>query len=290
MHLPVEGWDNFYVIIGSSAAALTGLMFVVIALIPAMARIPRDPTALDAFASPTVVHFSAVLLIGAFITIPRRTMTSLLVSLLIVGGVGCIYATIVILRAVRQRSYEAVLEDWIFHAILPAISYLTLFIASFFLVSSAENALLAVAASALTLLFVGIHNAWDAALWMTTVGQTREDDERAIREVIDRWMVATRAGQLDVVLDLMTEDVVFLRAGHPTMDKDAFRHGFQSFQGRKFDATQDVKDVRAAGDLGYAWSHLTLTMDGKTRAGNILSVFRKVDGKWRLSRDANFVS
>lgn len=291
MHLPVEGWDNFYVIIGSSAAALTGLMFVVIALMPTIARIPRDPTALDAYASPNVVHFSAVLLIGALITLPRHTMTSLYTSLLITGGAGVVYTTIVILRSVRQRSYEPELEDWIFHAILPVMAYVTLFVSSFFLLNSAENALDGIAVSALILLFVGIHNAWDAAVWMTTAGQRAEDNEREIREVVDRWMVATKAGELDVILSLMTDDVVFLRAGHPTMDKDAFRHSFQSFSGKvRFDAKQDIKEVRASADLGYAWSYLTITMDGKTRAGHILSVFRKVEGHWLLSRDANFVS
>ena len=287
---PLEGWDNFYVIIGSSAAALTGLMFVVIALIPEK-QIPRDTTALEAFASPTIVHFCGVLLIAAFITMPRHSMMSLLVSRLISGAAGVVYATIVILRSVRQRSYQPELEDWIFHAILPAIAYITLFNASFFIVGSSENALVGVAASALLLLFIGIHNAWDAAVWMTTAGRRIQDEERAIRDVMEQWLRATKAADLNAVLNLMTDDVVFLRAGQPTMNKAAFADSFKSFAGKvTFDAQQDVEEIRALGDLGYAWTHMTLTMNGKTRSGDILSVFRKVNEKWLLSRDANFVT
>ena len=289
MVLPVlDGWDNFYVIIGSSAAALTGLMFVVIALLPVTSR-PRDSAALEAFASPTILHFTAVLLIGAFITMPRHSIDSLRVCLVMEGGVGVAYAGLVIRRTVRQKSYKPEAEDWIFHAILPAIAYVSLFGSSLFLVSSPETALLGVATAALLLLFIGIHNAWDAAIWMTTAGAV-QDDERQIRALMERWLSATNAGDLQTIMSLMADDIVFLTPGQPPMNKEGFTASFRSFAGKvKFEAKQDVREVRVSTDLAYCWSHLTLTMDGKTRSGNILSIFRKADGKWVLSRDANFV-
>jgi uncharacterized protein (TIGR02246 family) len=286
----LDAWGNFYVIIGSSAAALTGLMFVVIALMPAVG-VRRDLKALEAFASPTVVHFTAVLVIGAIQMMPQHTVETLRDSLVFAGLLGIAYMAIVIRRSVRQESYAPEFEDWAWHWVLPAVAYVNLFISSLFIVIATDGALVGVAASALLLLFVGIHNAWDAAIWMTTAGETVEDDERAIREVIDQWQVATKAGDLDAVLSLMTDDVVFLRAGQPSMNKKAFEESFRGFAGKvKFEAKQSIKDVRTTRDLAYCWSHMALTMDGKTRSGDILSVFRKIDGKWRLSRDANFVT
>ncbi|HJT17900.1 MAG TPA: SgcJ/EcaC family oxidoreductase [Thermoanaerobaculia bacterium] len=286
----LDAWGNFYVIIGSSAAALTGLMFVVIALMP-VTRVQRDIKALEAFASPTIVHFSAVLVIGAILMMPQHTLESLRATLVVAGLAGVAFAMLVIRRTLHQKSYAPEFEDWAWHAVLPTIAYLTLLVSSFFIVADTDGALVGVASAALLLLFIGIHNAWDAAVWMTTAGEIMEDDDAAIRDVIDRWQRATKTADLDAVLKLMTDDVVFLRAGQPTMNKEAFKQSFRGFTGQtRFEAKQDIKEIRAAGDLAYCWSHLTLTMGDKTRAGDILTIFRKIDGKWLLSRDANFVA
>ncbi len=165
--MPVTEWDSFYVIIGSSAAALTGLMFVVIALATQAGRI-NDPAAFDAFATPTIVHFGAVLLIAAFLTTPRHTIGSLRACIVLAAIAGVIYATLVIVRALRQTSYVPELEDWIWHGCLPVFAYACLLIAGILLRRSPEAALYGVAAAALLLLFIGIHNAWDSAVWMTT--------------------------------------------------------------------------------------------------------------------------
>lgn len=165
-------WDNFYVIVGSSAAALTGLQFVVIAL-RAETRTTRDAAMTDAFATPTIVHFCAVLLLAAVFTTPRHTIVSLTTCLLVIGAAGVIYALRVIVRARHQRAYKPVLEDWIWHVGLPVFAYAWLFAAGVFVPRSSEEALYFVAGSALLLLFIGIHNAWDAAVWMMTKGNRR---------------------------------------------------------------------------------------------------------------------
>lgn len=175
---PLEGWDSFYVIIGSSAAALTGLMFVVIALIPET-HVRRDAEALHAFSTPTVVHFSAIVLLSALITMPRRAMWSLEVCIAVMGSAGIVYAGFVTRRAKRQSAYAPELEDWIFHSALPVVAYASLFLSSLCLVRAPEDALLAVAGSALLLLFIGIHNAWDNAVWMTTAGRNTDHDTTA---------------------------------------------------------------------------------------------------------------
>lgn len=162
---PLTEWESFYVIVGSSAAALTGLMFVVIALL-SEARV-QDPTALRAFATPTVVHFCAVIVIAAFMSTPRQTAGTLAVCFGITGIIGVVYATVVILRVRRSEHYRADVEDWLWHGTLPALAYV-LVVMSAILLGRSESALYVTGAAALLLLFIGIHNAWDSAVWLMT--------------------------------------------------------------------------------------------------------------------------
>jgi len=172
MDRAVAGWDTFYVIIGSSAAALTGLMFVVITLTAEVRFGVTDRNnGLDAFASPTVLHFCLVLLLAAVLTSPLHTATSLGVSLAIVALFGLGYMIPVLLRMRRVTSYVPVAEDWIWHLVLPFAAYLTIATCSFFVWQGRANSLYFVAASSLLLLYIGIHNAWDTATWMAVHGR-----------------------------------------------------------------------------------------------------------------------
>jgi hypothetical protein len=160
----IDGWENFYVIVGSSAAALTGLMFVVITL--SSETRARYPKALSAFSSPTVSHFCFVLLIAAVITIPRHNITSLTICLGITGLAGLVYTSIVVVRIFRQEEYKPVLEDWIFHVVLPLLAYLMICGAVFLYWRQSGLMLNLIAACALLILYTGIHNAWDAAVFL----------------------------------------------------------------------------------------------------------------------------
>jgi len=283
-------WESFYVIIGSSAAALTGLMFVVVALMSDI-KAPRNVQALQAFASPTIVHFCAVLLLAAFMTMPIETNASLRLCFTISGLAGFLYATWVTIQAKRQKSYTPELEDWIFHSVLPLIAYAALLASGLMLREPRERALLGVGVSALLLLFIGIHNAWDAALWMMLRGP-ETNEETKIRDVIDRWHRATRAADLDAVLKLIADDAVFLTPGQPPMTKDAFAAAFKSWSlNASIDTRQDIKEIHVTSDHAHCWSHVTVTMDGKTRSGDVLTIFRQnAEGAWVLSRDANLLS
>jgi hypothetical protein len=160
-------WEGFYVIVGSSAAALTGLMFVVVALSAEARATDVTSRALRAFATPTIVHFGAVLLLAAFSTTPGQTMASLRLCLLAAGVTGFGYAIFVVGQARRQQSYAPVAEDWVWHVLFPFIGYAGLVVAAFLLESSPHAALYVVGGTALLLLFAGIHNAWDSAVWLT---------------------------------------------------------------------------------------------------------------------------
>ena len=169
----LDRWVNFYVIVGSSAGALIGLQFVVITLI-ADIPIHRDAErAGNAFATPTIVHFGAALLLAAVISMPWTAITGAAITWGILGFAGIVYITVVGGRIRAQQAYAPVLEDRLFHAVLPCLAYLTLAASAVLARWDPGKALFAVAASALLLLFVGIHNAWDAVTYHVFVVKAR---------------------------------------------------------------------------------------------------------------------
>ena len=122
-----------------------------------------------------------------------------------------------------------------------------------------------------------------------------EEDKQAIRDVMAQWRRLSAAGDADGLLALLTDDVVFLTPNNPPMDKKRFEQGFRGFAGKaSIDAEQEVKDLRVSGDLAYSWSYLRVTFTphgGKpiVNEGNVLTVLRKEDGRWRIARDANLM-
>jgi hypothetical protein len=159
-------WESFYVIVGSSAAALTGLQFVVIALM-AEARARSTNREIDAFATPTVVHFCAALLVSSVLSAPWHALVGPALSLGASGLAGVTYTVIVAQRARRQTRYKPVLEDWLWHAALPLVAYSSLAVAAAVLRRHPMPWLFVVGAAALLLLFIGIHNAWDTVIFIT---------------------------------------------------------------------------------------------------------------------------
>ena len=162
---PLIAWESFYVIVGSSGAALTGLQFVVIALV-ANSRTRSTLQQIDAFGTPTIVHFCAVLLVSAILSAPWPTLSSIGAVLGVCGVAGVVYGVIVVLRARRQTGYRPVFEDWLWHAVLPLIAYALLLVSAVLLRSYPHRVLFVVAATALLLLFIGIHNAWDTVTYI----------------------------------------------------------------------------------------------------------------------------
>src|ERR1051325_2927705 len=122
------------------------------------------------------------------------------------------------------------------------------------------------------------------------------NDEDAIRELISTWLSASKAGDTERVLSLMTDDVVFLVSGHdPMRGKAAFAASQGALADVEIDATSEVQEVRVSGDWASAWAKLTVVMTPKDgtankRSGNTLSVFQKQSGKWLLARDANMLA
>ena len=170
----LAGWETFYVIVGSSAAALTGLMFVVITLI-ADSETPRSTRTLAAFGTPTVVHFCVALVIAAILTAPWRTLANVAGAIGMTGAAGLVYTLVVVRRARRQTAYKPVMEDWLFHSVFPFAAYTAVVIAAVVLRAYPDRALFAIAAAVLALVLIGIHNAWDTVTYVA-VSQPEKAD------------------------------------------------------------------------------------------------------------------
>ena len=172
--LPMSGWDNFYVMIGSAAGALLGLTFVVIAL--AADSKPTSYRGLRAFISPTIGHFSTVLALAGFMLVPGHTRMSLSCGFGLVGTVGLIYSIVtgMHMRQIRAN-YVPVMEDWLWHVLFPLLTYASLLIIADLVLHAPGVSLYAIAGALTLFLFIGVHNAWDVA---TSISLRKQTDSR----------------------------------------------------------------------------------------------------------------
>jgi hypothetical protein len=171
---PLPSWEVFYLIVGASAAALIGLQFVVIVLGADLGAL-GGMTAVRAFATPTIVHFSAVLLISALVTAPWHGRVPFAISLGACGLTGVVYGIRIVRHARRQTDYAPDVEDWTWHVILPLVAYGMALVSAGLFPRYPEMILFTVGAVVLLLLFIGIHNAWDAVLYIAR-GRLRPEE------------------------------------------------------------------------------------------------------------------
>ena len=173
---PLAIWQNFYVIIGTAAATLTGLLFVVITLISgALVRVSTPWSGIRVFSTPNVLHFGIALLIAVLMSVPWPTLwpAGLLVGL--AGLWGVIYVFIVLWEVRHRLSYHLVLSDWLWYALLPLLTYSILLVAGILLPISAGFALFVIAAATLLLVMMGIRNAWDVVTYMVIENQQSQN-------------------------------------------------------------------------------------------------------------------
>ena len=168
-------WESFYVIVGGAAGALIGLQFVVMTL---MADRPQlaSPEGGAAFATPTIVHFGTVLLLSAMLRAPWHGLTPIAVLWGFTGLAGLVYMVFVVRRMRVQRSYQPDREDWLFHVVLPMAANALIALSALAVAWHERAALFAVGGATLLLLFIGIHNSWDAVAYQVLVRlrQTKE--------------------------------------------------------------------------------------------------------------------
>ena len=130
------------------------------------------------------------------------------------------------------------------------------------------------------------------ALWM-------DSDEREIRQLVATWMEASKAGDVEKVLSLMSDDVVFLVHGQPVMRKADFAAAARAQAGPgapQFDGTSDIQEIKILGEWAFMWARLrvVVTMPGESksmaREGHTLTILQKQMGRWVLARDANLLA
>ena len=127
-----------------------------------------------------------------------------------------------------------------------------------------------------------------------------QSDEQEIRQLVATWISATKAGDIETVLSLMADDVVFLIAGQPPMvGKSAFAAAAQAQSGQEapqFEGTSEIQEIEVLGDWAFMWTKLTIVVtppggaQSMTRAGHTLSILKKQNGRWVLARDANMLT
>jgi hypothetical protein len=189
--LALTDWQSFYTLVGSSAGALTGLTFVVITISAERGEDTGSAstrlTGTRVFITPTAVHFGAALWLSALLCIPGQTALTLAVLLVATGVAGLIYCGTLISRMLGFASlgfasgYKPFTSDWIWNVVLPVLAYLVLAVTGFTLPREVAASLYAVSGAVLLLLFIGIHNAWDVVVWMTTERHARRERQRERR-------------------------------------------------------------------------------------------------------------
>jgi len=158
-------WHEFYLLVGTAAATLVGLMFVS-ASIGSSVFSERHRIALQAFISPTVVNFAAVLFICIGVMIPSQTWLSL--GLLLAGGAvaGLIYAGRVWVQMFVRHSFHVDIIDRMFYATVPLVGYLLVLAAGILLLLRLRWSAEVTAAALVVLMFAGVRNAWDMTTWI----------------------------------------------------------------------------------------------------------------------------
>jgi hypothetical protein len=180
---PLAAWESFYVMLGSAAAVLTGLVFVVITLLPDV-RPQQSSESLEAgvavFSTSTIVHFCAVLFVCAVLIAPWQELSNaaLLLGLAGLGGMAYTLLTIRRLRRRRDEFYETIFEDWLWYTIAPLVGYTALVITAVLLPNHPRRALFGIGAVGLLLLFLGLRNVWDSVTYMALQRLQRQSERQ----------------------------------------------------------------------------------------------------------------
>ena len=162
----LTAWASFYVMTGSSAAALTGLMFVVISLVTGKERAEGTHDGIATFSTPTVMHFAAALLVSAVLIAPWRSLVHAAVVAALIGLYGVVYILRVMYRTRRLTVYTADFEDWTWYTILPFVAYGAISAGAIALAAVPVQALFILAGGVVLLIFIGIRNAWDIVTYL----------------------------------------------------------------------------------------------------------------------------
>jgi uncharacterized protein (TIGR02246 family) len=123
-----------------------------------------------------------------------------------------------------------------------------------------------------------------------------QNDEQAIRELVDKWMAATRRGDLETVLSLMADDVIFMTPGNEPFGKEAFAARNKEMENVRIDGTSDIREIKILSDWAWLRNHLKVMItpsngNATVLSGYTLTILRKnPNGAWVIARDANLLT
>ena len=123
----------------------------------------------------------------------------------------------------------------------------------------------------------------------------QNDDETAIRNLVETWMAASKVGDIATVLSLMADDVIFMVPGREPFGREAFAAASDAMKNVRIEGSAEIRELKVLGDWAYIRNYLdmTITPEGGEpvkRSGWTLTILRKQDGRWRLARDANLLA
>jgi hypothetical protein len=168
----LQAWIPFYTLVGSAAAALTGLMFVVITLVSSRGR-QSTSDGVSTYSTPTVVHYAVVLFVSALLCAPWPDVRAPEIVLGIVGLGGVAYVIVLIARAQTLDAYKPDAEEWVWFGILPLVGYASIATSAALALASFGVSPYIRAGGVTLLVLVGIHNAWDIVTYLAL----RSDDQ-----------------------------------------------------------------------------------------------------------------
>jgi hypothetical protein len=163
----LQPWQNFYVLVGTAAATLTGLMFVAVTFGSGLVTRETAQTT-RAFIDPTYMHFVEVLLIACLLLMPTLGAV-VLGCLLIMVGTMRLVSLHTVFRRYREahRKYGDVeLSDWTLSIVFPLVCHLSLAATGAAFIARSPAAPTGLAVVSVALLFIGIHGAWELMVWM----------------------------------------------------------------------------------------------------------------------------
>jgi uncharacterized protein (TIGR02246 family) len=119
-------------------------------------------------------------------------------------------------------------------------------------------------------------------------------DEQAIRKLIDDWMQASARGDLDTLLTMLSEDVVFMTVNREPFGKQEFAAQSRALQGARIEGRATPVEIKVLGDWAYLRNRLEVTItpphgDQVKSAGYTLTILRRESGGWVIARDANLM-
>ncbi|MBO0756063.1 MAG: hypothetical protein J2P54_09395 [Bradyrhizobiaceae bacterium] len=174
----IRPWHDFYLLVGTASATLVGLMFVA-ASIGAQVFTEENRAAIEAFISPTVVHFSTALFTCIIATMPGHTGLEFILLLSVLGLAGLGYSARVWTQLIVRHKFSVDAIDRLFYAVIPGIGQLLVFLSGVMLLPLPAAGLDCLAIAILLLLLAGIRNAWDMTMWIVIrapVAEPRSDN------------------------------------------------------------------------------------------------------------------